>query len=362
MVHRAITTTTILLAFAAVGVARAGGIADEYTRLTDSFGRGGRAMLVQVSAVDGGAPAIEAQVLKTWSRAGNTDEAEDGVRRFELMSGPDTSDAHEWVVHVHYWNDTYPSQVGLGQQVLLVTCRWGGETYELVAATEETLARVARVAESDFPEGYQQRATLEQLERDLADFDLYDAAYGGLVARGALRHEAVLAAAEPLSRYLDLLRYHLEQLPADQHAAFYVALAATIPATGSTNHGWRFDKYLADAGYTESTIPVLLAMAEATERREGHDSSLLNRHVEPVVTWLQTPTGARHAKQLAPLMLAWIRVRSSRRCDDPAIGTYLGLLKGRDRKTFIDKATPLVTTSSCAMGQTDDFLAGVLAE
>ncbi len=349
---------TLGLALAAAGVAHAGGIADQFTRLYEGFDRRGRALLIEVTAVDPAAPAIEGKVLRAWSREGNSDQTGAESQRFQLLGGPDTSDASEWVMHSHYWNDMPAYGLGPGHQVLLVPSNWGDGTFELVAATEANLARVALIADADFPTSYQTGRSVEQLEADLADFDLYEAAYAGLVQRGALRHEAVLAAAPELERYTDLLEHHLAQLPAHDHGAFYVALAATIPATGYTNHGWRFDQHVAERGYDAVTADVLLAVAAAVERRDGHDSALLDRHVAPVVAWLQTAPD--QAPRMAPFMLAWIRTRSSMRCEDPDIATYLGLLKGPARQHFVTQATALVSTSNCAMGQTDTYLAGIL--
>lgn len=361
--HRTIPACAgAVLAVLLAGAARAGGVSHDYTRLPDAFAAGGRAVLLLVRSVDSRTGVIEGQVLQEWSRipSDGEDRPDAQVQRFELLAGPATGDGREWVEHRHYWNDLGAWNVGVGQQVLVVSSSYGGDPCELVAATEPNIAKVGLVADSGFPGSYLAGATTERLEQDLGDFDLYDAAYAGLAARGELRDEAVFAAADRLLGYIDLLDYHLGRLPADRRTAFWVALAR---AGGSRSRA-RFLPRVNDAiveGFDSSKVDLLLAMTEASGPGPRGNWLRMGDCMAAVLAWLQTPEGEADVDRVAPFVLAWIQRRSISDRDD-RIPAYVSLLEGAGRTQFIVETVGSLQTSAAAASGIDDTLLGWLEE
>jgi hypothetical protein len=200
----------------------ADGIMAEYVPLSDCFAQTGRALKVKVNSVNVTSNTLAGDIEKIWERPTQNqqkDFPEETV--FEIQSPPIKYVPGMWLLYQTYWNTVPLSQIEKNSRILLVPAPRIRNQYYVLADTKDNQYKLDVLLHEDWLTHYSDTATIKQLSKDLADFDLYTFAYDSLQNRSKLKDSYVIEALAKTSRHMDLLTFHVSKLDERRTGLFY---------------------------------------------------------------------------------------------------------------------------------------------
>ncbi len=230
-------------------------------------------MLITVDSVNGS--AIETTVLREWSSEHGSVVGQGQSRSLRLRTRVKPR-AGKWVLDRRYWN---PRRKALkaGDQVLFV----GGF---VLNDTPENIRKFDLLAKKDWERDYK-REGIGALEKDLADFDLFELAYTSLKARRALKDDALIAALHKKTIH-NVIEHHLRSSSGPVQRRFLLKLVQEVlPQMPELND--TLLRLFRDTT-TRSRVPALLAFVKTLDARDAIGADSMYDLAYPINRYLKS--------------------------------------------------------------------------
>ncbi len=277
--------------------ARAGQLHVQWFGIAEVARSQGYAVHAKIEKVNAKRSRITVTVLRGWALDEKT--APQGKLKARLYGGVKWTNPRKSPIDRRFVGARHISDLKPGDEILLVPV-WGRQ-WEVASWTEDTPRKLDAFFADGGPAAYRKRATVGQLDADLADFDLYEHAYRELVERKRLTAKALLAAAAHRLPE-DPIRKHLGSLKDPGRRAFLTeALAAVKDDPKALDRlVRRSEDHLTEA--TASAYGPIFAAVEP-------DTDTARSIAWTLHYWLRKHTSAKAATAFAPFAARYVSQR-----------------------------------------------------
>ncbi len=349
---RTLCLCSLLLLGLLPAAARADGISLRHLKLPELINQAKVALLVTVTAKEG-PKGFSAKVKRVWHR-GASPVWSVGVEDTFAREQEPPATRGKWVIVERYW-DNLSSSVTPGQELILVPMfnSKGAPIRALIKKTPHAIYKLELLFKDKWRRAYRKGATARALERDLADYDLFEEAHGVLLRGGRLKNRVVIQAATR-ARNFDLVAYHLGKIRPHERARFIRALVHHLKKHPAEQLSRRLRQHFDRGKLQRDEIPALvLYLHHLLDQTQKQNLSKLYHLNYTILRYLKEPRGKRDAPRFISYFARYAPLRPHAGGAAEHITTYVELLAPRDgpRLALALMKGPMKT----AKGQLDYF-------